>query len=234
LQADLLLLAEHLAQPASYNYKTNIMELLNALNWRYATKKMNGKAVSEEDVNKIIEAAQLAPTSAGLQPFEVIVVTNKELKEKIMQVANGQKQIVDSSHLLIFAAWDNYTPERISDLIQRTTSERGMPENAMDDFKNHLMNAFTKRDAEANFTHTARQAYIGFGMAIAAAALLKVDATPMEGFNGPELDKLLGLDKKGLKSVTLLPLGYRDAENDWLVNLKKVRKPKAQFVTEFN
>jgi nitroreductase len=109
-----------------------------------------------------------------------------------------------------------------------------MPAGTMNDFKNMLINNFTNRDAEANFVHTARQAYIGFGMAIAAAAELKVDSTPMEGFNGPELDKLLELGKKGLKSVTLLPLGNRDPENDWLVNLKKVRKPKEQFVTELN
>ncbi len=208
------------------------MELLNALKWRYATKKMNGKTVPEENVNKIIEAAHLAPTSSGLQPFEVIVVTNKELKEKILPIANNQQQIIDASHLLVFAAWDNYTKERIEDMFARTTAERGIPANAMDDYKNMLLNMYTPRTAEVNYAHAARQAYIGFGMAIAAAAELKVDATPMEGFKSLELDTLLGLDKKGLKSVTLLPLGYRDTENDWLVNLKKVRTPLAQFVTE--
>jgi len=123
---------------------------------------MNGKPVSEENVNKIIEAAQLAPTSAGLQPFEVIVVTNKELKEKIMAVANGQKQIVDCSHLLIFAAWDNYTKERLEDVFTRTVTERSLPANAMDDMKNRMIDIFTTREAELNFAHTARQAYIGF------------------------------------------------------------------------
>lgn len=210
------------------------MELLNALQWRYAVKKMNGKPVAQADVDKIVEAARLAPTSAGIQPFEVIVVSNPELKKQILPLANNQQQMVDSSHILVFAAWDNYTKERIEDYIAHTESERGMPDGGMADFKNMLLTHFVARDAEANFVHTARQAYIGFGMAIAAAAELKVDATPMEGFNGPELDKLLGLDKKGLKSVTILPVGHRDPENDWLVNLKKVRKPKEQFVTEFN
>ncbi len=208
------------------------MELLNALKWRYATKKMNGKAVPESDVKSIIEAAHLAPTSSGLQPFEVIVITNKELKEKILPIAHNQQQIIDGSHVLVFAAWDNYTKERIEDVFTRTTTERGIPANAMDDYKNMLLSSYTTRDAEVNYAHAARQAYIGFGMAIAAAAELKVDATPMEGFKNLELDELLGLDKKGLKSVTLLPLGYRDAEKDWLVNLKKVRTPLAQFVTE--
>lgn len=210
------------------------MELLNALQWRYAVKKMNGKSVAQADVDKIVEAARLAPTSAGIQPFEVIVVSNPELKKQILPLANNQQQMVDSSHILVFAAWDNYTKERIDDYIAHIESERGMPDGGMTDFKNILLTHFVAKDAEANFVHTARQAYIGFGMAIAAAAELKVDATPMEGFNGPELDKLLGLDKKGLKSVTILPVGHRDPENDWLANLKKVRKPKEQFVTEFN
>lgn len=209
------------------------MELLNALQWRYAVKKMNGKPVAQADVDKIVEAARLAPTSAGIQPFEVIVISNPELKKQILPLANNQQQMIDSSHILVFAAWDNYTKERIDDYIAHIESERGMPDGGMADFKNILVTNFVARNAEANFVHTARQAYIGFGIAIAAAAELKVDATPMEGFNGPELDKLLGLDKKGLKSVTILPLGHRDPENDWLVNLKKVRKPKEQFVTEF-
>ncbi len=210
------------------------MELLNALQWRYAVKKMNGKPVAQADVDNIVEAARLAPTSAGIQPFEVIVISNQELKKQILPLANNQQQVVDGSHVLVFAAWDNYTKERIEAYIAHIEAERGMPDGGMADFKNILLTHFVGREAEINFAHTARQAYIGFGMAIAAAAELKVDATPMEGFNGPELDKLLGLDKKGLKSVTILPLGQRDPENDWLVNLKKVRKPKEQFVTEFN
>lgn len=210
------------------------MELLEALQWRYAAKKMNGNPVAQANVDAIVEAARLAPTSAGMQPFEVIVISNKELREKMLPIANNQKQIVDSSHVLVFAAWDNYTEDRINRYIDHVEAERNMPAGAMNDFRNMLLNNFTKRPAEANFVHTARQAYIGFGMAIAAAAELKVDATPMEGFNNAQLDELLELDKKGLKSVTILPLGQRDPAGDWLVNLKKVRKPKEEFVTELN
>lgn len=208
------------------------MELLDALQWRYATKKMNGTAVPEDKVAAILEAARLAPTSAGIQPYEVIVVTNKELKEKIMPVASNQPQIADSSHLLIFAAWDNYTEQRLNDYFALMMAERNLPESTIADFREKIISNFVPRSAEVNFTHTARQAYIGFGMAIAAAAMLKVDATPMEGFNTEALDELLGLRAKGLRSVTLLPLGYRDTENDWLVNLKKVRMPKERFITE--
>jgi nitroreductase / dihydropteridine reductase len=208
------------------------MELLKALNWRYATKKMNGESVLQEKVDAILEAAHLAPTSSGLQPFEIIVITNKEVKEKIKEIAYNQSQITDSSHLLIFAAWDNYTAERINTIFSYTVAQRGLPSDAMDDYKNKILSLYTARSADENFQHAARQAYISFGIAIAAAAELKVDATPMEGFDNAALDKLLGLNERGLKSVTLLPLGYRDESNDWLVNLKKVRKPRTEFVTE--
>jgi nitroreductase len=208
------------------------MELLNALKWRYATKKMNGQAVSQDNVNAILEAVHLAPSSSGLQPFEIIVVTSSELKEKIKPIANNQSQITDCSHLLIFAAWDNYTKERINEVFARTVSERGVPVDSMDDYKNMLTSRYSSFSAEQNFTHAAYQAYIGFGIAIAAAAELKVDSTPIGGFDNAALDNLLNLEEKGLRSVILLPLVYRDTENDWLVNLKKVRTPKARFITE--
>ncbi len=209
------------------------MELLDALKWRYATKKMNGKPVSQDKVDDIIEAAYLAPTSAGLQPFRVIQITNREVLEQIKPIANNQQQVTDGSHLLVFAAWDNYTQERIDNYLAHTANERGLPIEAMDDFRQKL-SFLTQRSPEENFQHTARQAYIGFGLAIAAAAELKVDATPMEGFNAAALDELLGLKEQGLKSVTILPLGYRDADNDWLAGLKKVRTPREEFMIALN
>jgi len=205
------------------------MELLNALNWRYATKKMNGQAVPQEKVDEILEAAYLAPSSSGLQPFKIIVITDPELKSRILSLSSNQSQITDCSHLLIFAAWDNYTTERIDEVFVRTVAERGLPANTMDAYKNKLIAMYTPRPAQQNFEHTARQAYLSFGVAIAAAAELKVDSTPMEGFDNAALDELLNLKEKGLRSVVMLPLGYRDANNDWLVNLKKVRTPKDRF-----
>lgn len=207
------------------------MELLNALNWRYATKKMNGEKVDQNLVDQILEAAYLAPTSSGLQPFQIFVISNEELKEKIKPIAYNQSQITDASHVLVFAAWDNYTEERINTVFKRMITERNMPEEAVADYKNNMIAMYTPRPAEVNFDHAARQSYIGFGMAIAAAAELKVDATPMEGFVADQLDELLGLREKGLRSTTILTLGYRDAANDWLVNLKKVRTPKEEFLT---
>ncbi|RDC54903.1 NAD(P)H-dependent oxidoreductase [Pedobacter chinensis] len=209
------------------------MSLIDALNWRYAVKKMNGQPVEQEKVDQIIQAALLAPTSSGLQPFKVIVVTNQELKEKIAPIAFNQSQIIDSSHLLIFAAQENYTDAGIDAVFNRMNAERGLPLEASDAYKAQLKGMLLSRSAEENFHHAAKQAYIGFGIAIAQAASLKVDATPMEGFNGPALDELLGLNEKGLKSVTLLPLGNRDESGDWLVNLKKVRTPLNEFVIEY-
>ncbi|MCD0486768.1 NAD(P)H-dependent oxidoreductase [Pedobacter sp. MC2016-14] len=209
------------------------MEFQEALNWRYATKKMNGTVVPQQKVEQIVEAARLAPTSSGLQPFRVIVVTDPELKAKIQPIAFGQTQIADCSHLLIFAAWDTYTEERIRGVFANNNHERGLPDETPSDYEIQLTANYTSKTKEENFHHAAKQAYIGFGMAIAQAALLEVDATPMEGFNPAELDSLLGLSERGLRSVTLLPLGYRDPAGDWLVNLKKVRTPSDKFIIEF-
>jgi nitroreductase len=133
---------------------------------------------------------------------------------------------------LVFAAWDKYTEERIDNIFDYTTDERGLPKGSLSALTDRLKSVFLTQTAEENFAHTARQAYIGFGLAIAQAAELKVDSTPMEGFNNAALDALLDLKSKGLKSVVLLALGYRDQENDWLVNMKKVRNPKEDFVVE--
>lgn len=209
------------------------MSLIQALNWRYATKKMNGKAVPQEKVDSIIEAARLAPTSSGLQPFKVIVITNPELKQQLLPHTSNQQQIVDASHVLVFAAWDNYTAERINEVFDRNNTERGLPLDTAADYRNMLLSIYPPRTAAINFEHAARQAYIGFGIAIAEAAVQQVDATPMEGFDSAKYDEILGLTEKGLKSVTLLPLGYRDEAGDWLVNLKKVRQATSDFVIEY-
>lgn len=209
------------------------MSLIQALNWRYATKKMNGKAVSQDKVDQIIQAAHLAPTSSGLQPFKIIVVANPELKAKIADLAYGQQQIIDCSHLLIFAAWDQYTEKNIRDVFAHANAERGLPATATAEYENTLITSLTGKTADDNYHHAAKQAYIGFGMSIAEAALLQVDATPMEGFDAGKLDELLNLKALNLRSAIMLTLGYRDENGDWLVNLKKVRSPLSDFVVEY-
>ncbi len=208
------------------------MELLNALEWRYASKKMNGKRIPEDKIEKILEAIRLAPSSIGLQPYSVIVITDPELKKQILPIANNQQQIVDSSHLLIFAAWDKITTERVDDFISLNAKTRKVSMESLDGLRSKLLN-ISKRSREENFEWAARQTYIAFATGIAAAAEERVDATPMEGFNNVALDELLNLKDKGLRSLTLFPLGYREKEKDWLVNLPKVRREKEKFfITE--
>jgi nitroreductase len=209
--------------------------LIDRLNWRYATKKMNpDKAVPEDKLERIVEAARLAPTSSGLQPFEVIVVTNKDVREKIKPIAWNQEQVTDASHLIVFAAWDNYTADRINGMFDLVNDERGFRNEGWEAYRQMLLNTYPQRDAQTNFEHAARQAYIGLGIALTAAAFEEVDATPMEGFDPDALDAILDLRARGLRSVAIVPVGYRADEGDWLLGLKKVRRPTEQFVTRID
>lgn len=214
--------------------KSPNMSFLESLNWRYATKRMSGKKVPTSKVEVILEAARLAPTSSGLQPFAILSITDPALLEKIKPIANNQPQITEASHLLVFAAWDSITPERIDEVFDQVILERKLPADGLDNYRNFLKSRYSTMPAEDQFQSAARQAYVAFGIAIAAAATEEVDATPMEGFRNDELDELLGLRDKGLRSVTLLPLGYRDEDNDWLVKQKKVRRPLSDLVIEMN
>ncbi|WP_282038186.1 nitroreductase family protein [Saccharicrinis aurantiacus] len=207
------------------------MELLDKLKWRYATKAMNGQKVEQEKIDNIIEAVSLSATSSGLQPFELLVITNDEIKKQIRAIAWDQSVITDCSHLLVFAAWDTYTPERINKMFDLTNDVRGFKNQGWEDYRQMLLGTYPQRDEETNFNHAAKQTYIAFANAINAAAFQGVDSTPVEGFDPDALDKILGLRKKGLRSTLLLPIGYRDAENDWLANLVKVRKSKKDLVT---
>ena len=208
-------------------------DLISKLQWRYATKKMNpAKIVPQEKVDRILEAVRLTASSSGLQPYEVFVVTNKEVREKIKPIAWNQEQVTDSSHLLVFAAWDNYTADRINMMFDLVNEQRGFKSEGWENYRQMLLSTYVPRDAEVNYQHAARQAYIGLGTALIAAAEEKVDATPMEGFDARALDEILNLKERGLRSVVMLPLGYRADEGDWLVNLKKVRRDVDQFVTE--
>ncbi len=205
------------------------MNLIENLNWRYATKKMNGATVPDEKIEAVLDAIQLAPTSSGLQPFTVFIISNKELRAKIQPIALGQRQITDCSHLLVFANWENYTLEKIGNVFSYILSERGLPLSAMDNYKNGLWGMYSNLPNDWHANHAAKQVYLAIGIALVAAAEQKIDATPMEGFDANALDTLLNLKEKGLKSTSLLALGYRDSENDWLVNMKKVRKPKSEL-----
>ena len=207
--------------------------LLDRLHWRYAAKAMDpGRTVAQDKVDRIVEAARLAPTSSGLQPFEMLVVTDAAVREKIKAIAWNQAQVTDSSHLLVFAAWDDYTADRINAMFDLTNEVRGIRNEGWEKYRAQLLATYPQRGAEVNHAHAARQAYIALGASLIAAAYEEVDSTPMEGFDPDALDAILGLRAKGLRSVAILPLGYRQVEGDWLVNLEKVRRPRDQFVTE--
>lgn len=207
------------------------MTLLDNLKWRYAAKKMNGQQVPQEKLDYILEAARYAPSSSGLQPYKIFVIRDKKKLEQIREFSFNQSQITDCSHLLIWAAWDGYSAERVGDVFLKTSRERGLPDNTYEDYQKMLLGVYEPLGKEWQENRCAKQAYISFGLAIAAAAEQKVDATPMEGFDNAKLDEFLGLNASGLKSVVIMPIGYRDEGNDWLVNLKKWRTPKEEFVT---
>jgi nitroreductase/dihydropteridine reductase len=210
------------------------MSILEALKWRYAVKRMTGEKVPQEKVDIILEAIQLAPTSSGVQPFSVLVIKDRALLEKVRPVANNQPQITEASHLLVFAAWDNITPEKVDNVHDQIARERELPEGALASTITRLKGFFGGMTQEQRFQWAARQTYIAFGVAITAAAIERVDATPMEGFKNAELDELLGLKERGLRSTSLLALGHRDLANDRLVHLKKVRRPKEELIIELN
>lgn len=207
------------------------MSFIEQLNWRYATKRMVAdKAVPQEKVDAIVEAIRLSASSYGLQPYNLLVIQDKELLQKIQPIAYNQPQIGETSTLLVFAVWDKPTQERIDAYFNLIASERGIPVEALAGFKATVEGTISNLDEATAYNWMARQAYIALGTGLAAAAVEEVDATPMEGFNPAALDELLGLSEKGLKSVVILPLGYRDEANDPLANAKKVRKSTEDFV----
>ncbi len=208
------------------------MSLIDKLQWRYATKKMDSsKAVPKEKIDQILEAIRLTASSSGLQPYEIIVITNKDILTKIRAIANDQSQVTDCSHLLVFAAWDTYTADRINQAFDMTEELRNFKSESGTAYRQMLLNAYPARDPEVNFTHTSKQAYIGLGTALIAAAYEQVDSTPMEGFDAKALDAILNLKEKGLRSVVMLPLGYRNADEDWLLKLKKIRRSSENFIS---
>ncbi|KEO75494.1 NAD(P)H-dependent oxidoreductase [Anditalea andensis] len=206
------------------------MSLLEDLQWRHAAKAYDpSKKVSQENIDKIIEAARLAPTSSGLQPFRLIVISDQETKEKLVAGALNPDCMRDCSHVIVFAAWDRYTSERIDKVYDLTTDERGLPRGAFSSYTGKLKEIYLEQPASLNFEHTARQTYIALGLAMAQAAELRIDSTPAEGFSNEVVDEVLNLNDLGLKSVSLMYVGYADAEKDWLGQMKKVRIPMDEF-----
>jgi nitroreductase / dihydropteridine reductase len=199
------------------------MSLLNDLQWRYATKNMNGETVPTEKLDAILQATNLAATSYGLQPFTILVVSNAETKLAIQAAAYNQPQVGSSSHILVFTVPEKLTTADIEHFINNVATTRSIPVDTLEGYKQMMLNTVGVLPAEQQQIWSAKQAYIALGTALAAAAEQKVDACPMEGFDATKVDEILGLKEKGLKTVVILPLGFR-AEDDATAQYKKVRK----------
>lgn len=206
------------------------MNFIEKLNWRYATKRMNGAKISQEKLNTILEAIRLAPTSMGLQPFKVLVIENQDLKEKIFNSSAKQPQIKECSHILVFATLESINESTINSYMATIAEERNVGIETLDPFKGMISGFVNNMPAEQVEIWAQKQVYIAFGFGLFAAALEEIDATPMEGFNPAQLDLDLDLASKGLKSCLIMTLGHRDTQNDYLVNAKKVRKSSHNFI----
>ncbi|MGV3600767.1 MAG: NAD(P)H-dependent oxidoreductase [Dyadobacter fermentans] len=205
-------------------------ELIEKLNWRYATKRMNGESVPQEKLDNILEAIKLAPSSVGLQPYNIVIVKDQALKDRIHnEAASRQAQIPDASHLLIFAVWEKVTSQHVDDYIKFFAATRNISVESLAGFHTSINGGILSRSEDVNFDWSARQAYIALGHGLVAAATEEVDATPMEGFDAAKVDEILGLREKGLRSVVILALGYRDADKDPYVNAKKVRRSREEL-----
>ncbi len=199
--------------------------LKDALQWRYAVKKMDpSKPVADDKIQAVLDAIQFTPTSSGTQPFKVFDVRNDDLRTKIRAASFDQSQVTDSTTLLVFAAWDNYSEARIDAVVDQHAEERPGTRGMLEGYYGNLKNMYLPREAQTNFEHAARQAYIALGFGMLSAAQMEIDTTPMEGFDPVAVDDILELGEKGLRSVCFLAIGTRDAENDWLAPMKKVRK----------
>jgi nitroreductase len=205
---------------------------LNNQNWRYATKKFDAsKKISTEDFNILKEAIRLSSSSYGLQPYKVIIVENPELRSQLQPAAWGQSQIVDASHLFVFANETNLGEESVDDLLKLTSEIRNTPMETLAGYGNFMKSTIAKLSTEAKNIWTAKQTYLALGNLLNAAAELKIDITPMEGFDPNQVNEILGLNSLNLNAALMATAGYRH-EEDATQFYKKVRKSNEDlFIT---
>ncbi len=201
-------------------------QLIEALEWRYACKKFDAdKRISDTDLETIFDSIQLTPSSYGLQPIKVLLIETKELREQIKPIAWNQAQVVDASHLLVFCHYTALSESYVDQHVSLMANTRNLPIEKLQGFGTHVKSSIATMDADHVNQWTGKQTYIALGQVLLSCALLKIDATPMEGFDRKALDKLLDLSKDGLSASLLCPIGYRHAEDPY-ITLKKVRKTK--------
>ncbi len=204
-----------------------------AYNWRYATKRFDAnRKLSHEQVETLLNAARMAPSSYGLQPFEIMVVENDDLRKQLQEAAYGQQQLTEASHVMVFAANKTVDEALVDSFMQRVAKSRGQSMESLKDFRNMVLGSVSGKSEQGKFQWAARQAYIALGFLLATAAIESIDACPMEGFNNAEFDRILNLEQKGLKSVVMATVGFRSADDKY-AGLPKVRKTQDQLFTFF-
>ncbi|MGY5351215.1 NAD(P)H-dependent oxidoreductase [Wenyingzhuangia sp. IMCC45533] len=208
------------------------MNIIDSLKWRYATKKFDPiKKLSTNQIQLLKEAFNLTATSYGLQALNLVIVENKELREQLLPHAFNQRQVIDASHLLIICYPENYDGKDVEQYFTRVVKERNTPEETIKPFKDFLVNEFNTKSIKDKHSSFAKQTYIALGNLLTVCALEKIDSCPMEGFIPSKVDEILNLKSKNLKSALLLPVGFR-AEDDFMANEKKVRKPLSESIIE--
>lgn len=205
------------------------MDLIGKLNWRYATKRMTGEKISEQDLEKILETIRLTPTAYGLQPFKVIVTENKELLDEIFEKSCSQVVINQCSHLLIFKANKKLDEEYVEGYLKELKRARNETDEYVNSYRAKIHKVIENPTIN-KFSWMIRQTYIALGFAMFAAAELGIDSTPIEGFDVQAMNELLGLDTEKEEAVVLLTLGYRDTRADHLYSKPKVRKSMKKLV----
>lgn len=201
------------------------MNIIEQLNWRYATKSFDDKRIiPEKDISALIEAFNLTATSYGLQPLKMIVIHDKTLQEELVPCSYNQKQVAQASHVLVLSIETQLDTAYINEYFDRAKQIRNTPDDVLNPFKDFLIKDFEGKTTAEKETWATKQAYIALGNLLTVCAVLNIDSCPMEGFVPKEYDRLLGLNEKNLKSVLVLPIGYR-APDDFMADLKKVRKP---------
>ena len=208
------------------------MNVLESLKWRYATKSFDSsRIVPQEKITILKEGFNLTATSYGLQPVKMVVLKNKDLQQELVEHSYNQKQVAQASHLLILCVENKIDKEYIENYFSNIKVKRGTPDEVLNPFKEFLIDDFSKKSGDDVKLWATKQAYIALGNLLTICAVEKIDACPMEGFVPKAYDKVLGLTKKGLSSVLVLPIGYR-SEDDMFAGFKKVRKELSDSVIE--
>jgi len=210
----------------------NENNFIDALNWRYATKSFDTtKKVSEKDFNELTEAARLAPSSFGLQPFKIIVVKDEELRKKLREASWGQAQVTDASHFVVFAARTDLDEEYVNNFIKQVSETRGVSAENLKEYNDMMVNSVNSMPENVRIEWAKKQAYLSLGVLLSACALKRIDACPMEGFDPVKFDEILSLKEDNLTSAVMCAIGYR-ASDEEVAKYKKVRFSKEDFVLE--